>query len=659
METRGDKWFDDEGRRLILRGVNLGGDCKIPAKPRGASHVREGFYEGRSVSFVGRPFPVDEAEEHLGRLRRWGMNVLRLLVTWEAVEHGGPGAYDDEYLDYIERVVAKADELGFYVFLDPHQDVWSRWTGGDGAPLWTLELAGFKPERLHASAAAFLHQEAGDPFPRMVWPAGYNRLGAATMFSLFFGGNAFAPGIEVEGRPIQDFLQDRFIEAMGRVAVRVGRFRHVIGFDSLNEPNAGFIALSDLRKLERALSKTGPMPTPWDAMQAGSGHPVEVDVWGVRGLSQGIVGRATIGREGVTAWREGAECVWKLAGVWREGSGGPELLEPAHFASVGGRRVDFSADFLLPFVRRYITAIRSAADGGARLAVFIEGVPEGGRPPWDPARDPGPAVNATHWYDGLTLFLKRWTGFLAYDSETHGVYFGPRAVRRYFRWAMARIKAHAHDAMGGIPSLLGEFGLPFDLNGGRAYRGGNPAKGDYRVAEKALSAYYDAIDAALLDSTIWNYSAGNTRERGDLWNGEDLSVYSSDEAAAGRTETGDPRDAGGRALRGLVRPYARAVAGEILEMSFDGRSGEFRLRYVPDPSARAPTEIFLPGLQYPGGFVVETEGCQAAIAQAGGAGEEGVGGREGGASFPAVEPRILDLAAEKGAAECLLVVRRR
>ena len=205
-----------EGPRVVLpRGVNFSGLSKVSKRPDGATHLGGSeFYDHRSVSFVGRPCDLEDLEMHLERLREWGFNLLRLVITWEAVEHEGPKIYDDEYLKFLRALALRAGELGFWIIVDPHQDCWSRWTGGDGAPGWTLEAAGFKvsPE-LHSSGAAFLHQEHGDPLPSMSWPTNYDRLASATMFSapavlkeaseplkrspgLFWAGDRVAPGIK-------------------------------------------------------------------------------------------------------------------------------------------------------------------------------------------------------------------------------------------------------------------------------------------------------------------------------------------------------------------------------------------------------------------------------------------------------------------------------
>jgi hypothetical protein len=143
MITTDGPWFKDEhGRILLLRGVNLGGSSKVPFKPDGATYRREGFFHHRDISFIGRPFPLEQAEKHFTRLRSWGLTFLRFLITWEAIEHAGPGIYDEAYLDYVAQVVEKAGGYGFTLFIDLHQDVWSRFSGGDGAPAWTFEAAG-------------------------------------------------------------------------------------------------------------------------------------------------------------------------------------------------------------------------------------------------------------------------------------------------------------------------------------------------------------------------------------------------------------------------------------------------------------------------------------------------------------------------------------
>src|ERR1700720_2588242 len=85
VHTEGATFKDAAGRTLILRGVNLGGSSKIPFRTSS---------DPRDVSYVGRPFPLAEADEHFRRLQSWGLTTVRLIVVWEAVEHAGPGEYD-------------------------------------------------------------------------------------------------------------------------------------------------------------------------------------------------------------------------------------------------------------------------------------------------------------------------------------------------------------------------------------------------------------------------------------------------------------------------------------------------------------------------------------------------------------------------------------
>ncbi len=582
-------WFKDEHHRtLLLRGVNLGGSSKVPY-PNGATYIREGFFQHRAVSFVGRPFPLEEADEHFRRLKAWGLTTLRFLVTWEALEHAGPGQYDEAYLDYLRAVIRKAGGHGLALFIDPHQDVWSRFTGGDGAPGWTLEAAGFEMTRFAETGAAIAHQTHGDPFPRMIWPTNNHKLAAATMWTLFFGGNDFAPETKIDGEPAQEYLQRHYIAAIRQVAERLADCDHVLGYDTLNEPAAGYIGLSTLEAAPWRL-KIGPTPTPFQSMSLGAGIPQEVDVYELKATGPQKVAAKVLNPDGLSAWREGHDCIWRQHGVWDVVDGQPRLLRPDYFARVNGRAVHFDQDYFRPFANRFAEAIRRA-DPDAIL--FVEAEPEKEGPAWGES-DARQVVFAPHWYDAYVLMRKDFHPWLGVDSHKAKLVLTPWGIRKSYAEQIERYQRRAREQMGGVPTLIGETGIAFDLQNKRAYK-----TGEYRTVVRAMDRTLRVMDDALASYTLWNYTSDNTNARGDLWNDEDLSIFSRDQQT-------DPDDihSGGRALEAVVRPYAGKTAGEPLKMSFDLRRRRFDFVFRHDPAVHAPTEIFVPNFQYPHGIRV-------------------------------------------------------
>jgi hypothetical protein len=616
-----DTWiYDDEGRRLILRGCNLGGSSKIPAglyrealsgasgkPPGGLPDDWTGNSTGGSsgsnscrVSFSGRPFPPEEADERFAELAAWGFTYNRLVVCWEALEHDGPGIYDEAYLACLRKLLLCAEKHGVSVFIDPHQDVWGRAAGGDGAPSWTLEKLGIDIGRLEDSGAILPRRVTGitgpERRPVMTWPAGCNRYAAATMFTLFFAGSVFAPKSEIDGENVQDWLQNRYIEAFAHARRRLKNCKAIVGWGAMNEPHPGFIGYTDLSGLENNMVATGPMPSPFAAMAAASGHAVEIPVYttGIFGVRR--KGTAVLNPGGTGIFSDGFSCPWKTAGIWTDEGGTPKLLRPDYFARSKGR---FVPDFLKSFINRFTSRIGEADE---KTLFFIEGVPAGIgtgdslrdldgqpetgllgtddretalRPDRPDSVPPSPRqIHAFHWYDGPTLFIKQFRPWFNYDTRSGRIVLGRKAVKRLYREQIAFYLSKD------MPNMVGEFGLPFDLFKGRAFK-----TGDYRIHEEALSMYYDAIDNYLLSSSIWCHSADNTFLQGDFWNNEDFSIVTT-----GRGNL-PPQP---RAAAGWLRPYPAATAGTPLFFSWNRKTKELCFRFLPDTTVAAPTVLFIP-----------------------------------------------------------------
>lgn len=630
VRQSGRFFLDAAGRQVILRGVNLGGDCKVPF-PRGGTNFPSDFSDHREVSFIGRPFPLEEADEHLGRLRHWGFNLLRLLTTWEAVEHAGPGRYDEAYLDYLAEVTRRAGEYGFHVFIDFHQDAWSRMTGGDGAPGWTFEAAGLDLTRFHRAGAAHVMQakydyaKGGrqDAYPQMSW-GGNNRLpAAAIMWTLFWGGRTFTPDFRVDGRNIQDVLQQAYLGAMREVARRVRDLPNVLGFDTLNEPAPGWLgerlSYRHLGPSEDNPGRAAPGPalSALDSLAAAQGLTVEVPRL-VRdpqtGRSCDVGETAVLNPDGVRIWT--GDCPFERAGAYRLTGDRAEALDEEFFRTRGGRRITISEAGFGPLFRQVADVTRAE---NPDWSVFAEIDPYGaaaGRP--FPADLPERTVNASHWYDSATLYLKAFDPNASFDLATGEKATSAAEVRDRFtrQIAFRSTRPAATFPGGGAPSLLGEFGIPFDLDDGRAYDlwaegRREPAMWDAHVA--ALGLMYDAIDTLQIHSAQWNYTASNRNDLmvGDGWNQEDLSVYSADQADAGMGA-----DSGGRAIEGFCRPYARALQGRLERVRFDREARVFEVAWDADPAIPAPTEVYAPAIQFPVGFDLSIEGDAEAVVEA-------------------------------------------
>ena len=592
IKTDADRFVDEYGRTLLLRGVNVSGSAKLPAVPNGATWRSEGFFDHRNVSFVGRPFPLEEADEHFARLKAWGFTLVRFLITWEAIEHAGPGLYDTVYLDYLLAIIEKAAEHDIRVFIDPHQDVWSRFSGGSGAPGWTFEVVGMDMTKFQATGAAIVHAVHGDPYPQMIWPTNEGKLANLTMWTLFFGGDDFAPQTRIEGEPVQQYLQTHYINAVKQVAQRLRNLPNVVGYETLNEPSAGLIGMEQLRRRASRLAQ-GPCPTAFQAMRLGAGFTEAVPVWDVGLLGEHQVGVELINQEAERAWLPQVDPIWAANGVWDvDHKGSPRLLRPRHFTRVRGRRVQFHRDYFKPFANRFTRAIRSVRPDSI---IFVEGAPRCGPVPWSAADAPNVAY-APHWYDFFTLFVKRFSRWLNIDTFRRRPVIGLRSIIRSFSRQIRTLLDHSRDHMNCVPTLIGEVGIPFDMERKRAYR-----TGDFSRQTQAMDATMRALERNLVSFTLWNYNPVNTNLRGDLWNDEDLSIFSRDQQQASRRGSAHRIDAGGRALKAVVRPHARKIAGKPLHMGFDMRRRRFRLRFRHDPTVTAPTEIYVPAYQYPTG----------------------------------------------------------
>ena len=187
----GGMLVDPHGRSVILRGANVSGAHKAP------------------------PWFDFHGPDDWRRMReRWGMNAVRFLVEWAAIEPT-EGQHDQAYLDAVRAHVHVAAEAGLLVVIDMHQDVYGPgFQGGNGAPRWTCDEARY---------AAFQ--------PRPTWFLNYTEPNVVACYDGFWA---------------SERLQARYVEAWRAMARALADEPAVIGFDPMNEPYWGSLGITEL-----------------------------------------------------------------------------------------------------------------------------------------------------------------------------------------------------------------------------------------------------------------------------------------------------------------------------------------------------------------------------------------------------------------------------
>lgn len=452
LHVDGKSFRDPDDREVVLRGINVAGDAKYPKIPDIPSYIGDKFFDADNVSFVGRPFSLEDAHIHFRRLRKWGYNTIRYIFTWEAIEHAGPDLYDEDWIAFTIDVLRIAKQYEFYVFMDPHQDVvspmrplltavivlkrkqWSRLSGGSGAPMWTLYAAGFNPKAFKKTEAALVQNTYDVPaeFPKMIWSTNYTRLVCQTMFTLFWAGRDFAPKAVIDGMNIQDYLQNHFIAACKYLAQKIhdaGDLEHdvVIGWETMNEPHRGLVGVQDISVIppEQQL-QLGTSPTAFQAMLTGSGRACEETKWAFGSFGPYQTGRELVDPEGESAWLPAdyvdnkygwhrdagwklGECIWAQHGVWDPYT--DTLVQKDYFSKVPqtGEPLNyekFTNSYFLNHFRAYRDAIRSVWPASILFCQPpVMEVPPDLKGTID---DDANLVHAVHYYDGLTLLTKHW-----------------------------------------------------------------------------------------------------------------------------------------------------------------------------------------------------------------------------------------------------------
>ena len=109
-----------------------------------------------------------------------------------------------------------------------------------------------------------------------------------------------------------------------------------------------------------------------------------------------------------------------------------------------------------------------------------------------------------NWFNADALGLLRGK----YSTTIGAVKIGSAAIRASLRSQLGILKDDSLSILGPYPTLIGEIGVPMEMDNKRAYGNtdGGKHKGDFGEQTKALDASLNGADGTnLLSYTMWTY----------------------------------------------------------------------------------------------------------------------------------------------------------
>jgi len=167
------------------------GSSKVPARPDGATHLREGFFDHRRCPSWAVPFP-GRGGRAFPAAAPLGLTFLRLLVTWKPSSTGDRGSMTGSISTISTKWCAGRGSMASCSSSTPTRMCGAAFRVEIGAPGWTLGGAGldmneFRPHRgghrpRHPRRSLSAHDLADER----------DQAGGGHHVQLFFGGNDFA-----------------------------------------------------------------------------------------------------------------------------------------------------------------------------------------------------------------------------------------------------------------------------------------------------------------------------------------------------------------------------------------------------------------------------------------------------------------------------------